>query len=288
MRLLLLATLVSIVGISTPTQAQCEANTPMPTPDLSIFPVEYDMEKGEEVLRLIEVNWKMSDDPVITGYLNRLLFALAAVAPDYTQAFSYRTLVHVTPELDAISFRNGVIVISAGFIANAPSEDFLAAVLGHEIAHAALRHRSALETRQELYAFENRVAYSEYQSPRLEGNNEWHPKVLFLLLREAARRFGSLPQIRIEQEREADLFGVRVALKAGFNPRSLAELYTKDLSNGLGYIDLETHPPSRVRQKLLECEMQFQRPRRREQRPPEFRAAQARAKELLAELATPK
>ncbi|MEK7606245.1 MAG: M48 family metalloprotease [Patescibacteria group bacterium] len=226
---------------------------------------------------------KTSEDPIITDYLNTLLLKLSLVAPEYARVFSYRTAVHVLPEINAVSLSGGAILVTAGLLAKAPSEDFLVETLAHEMGHAALRHGSAMETREQLYAFEDTLVSFEYYSPRLQSSNEKRKEALGLLMKDINERLEGLTQFRVKQETEADFFAARVMLKAGFNPRSVVESYLKNPAHGRGYVDWGDHPPNRIRRELLECEMKEHPPQREEMRPPEFLAAQKRAQELLEE-----
>lgn len=84
------------------------------------------------------------DDPKLTAYLNRVGQRVAAAAQSSAggadKSLFFRFFVLDTPEFNAFAAPGGYIYITRGFIALLNTEDELAAVLGHEVAHVTAGH----------------------------------------------------------------------------------------------------------------------------------------------------
>jgi predicted Zn-dependent protease len=85
--------------------------------------------------------YKVSDDEALTAYVNRIGHGLVETNDKVRRPFlDYRFAVLATDEVNAFACPGGLILVSKGLIAKAKSEDEVAAVLAHEIAHVSLRH----------------------------------------------------------------------------------------------------------------------------------------------------
>jgi predicted Zn-dependent protease len=86
-----------------------------------------------------------ASQPDVTEYLNRVAAALAANAPvgnvPRSEPFNgYHVALLDSPEINAFATPGGHIFVSRGLLLCANSEDALAAVIAHEIAHIHLHH----------------------------------------------------------------------------------------------------------------------------------------------------
>jgi predicted Zn-dependent protease len=83
--------------------------------------------------------------PDVTEYLNRIAGALAANspagdAPRIEPFTGYHVAILDSPEINAFATPGGHIFVSRGLLLCVNSEDALAAVIAHEIAHVQLHH----------------------------------------------------------------------------------------------------------------------------------------------------
>lgn len=116
--------------------------------DLNVFPVSQDIELGKQVAADIEAN--TAEFPILAQAGNETLYnyvngivkrILATNIVDYTRDFTWNVSIINDPKtLNAFCTPGGYIYIYTGLIAFLDSEDQLAGVIGHEIAHAARRH----------------------------------------------------------------------------------------------------------------------------------------------------
>ncbi|MCY3540380.1 MAG: M48 family metalloprotease [Gammaproteobacteria bacterium] len=123
---------------------------------------------------------------------------------------TYHFFVLDVPTINAFATGDGYIYVHRGLLTYLSSEDQLAAVIGHEIGHIALRHHAKRRAASLLSGGAGFAAYI------LTGRGE---------LWEAA---DALSQIWIsgygrEDELEADRFGAELLALAGYNPMAVIE-----------------------------------------------------------------
>ncbi|MCC6817042.1 MAG: M48 family metalloprotease [Saprospiraceae bacterium] len=116
--------------------------------DLNVFPVAQDIELGKQVAAEISAN--KSEFPILEEKGNEVLYnyvnglvqkILATNLVDYTKDFAWKVNIINDPKtLNAFCTPGGHIYVYTGLISFLDSEDELAGVMGHEMAHAAKRH----------------------------------------------------------------------------------------------------------------------------------------------------
>ena len=79
-------------------------------------------------------------NPSLTAYLNQICMAIAINSPRPDLFNGYRVNILDTDEINAFATPGGHILITRGLIACADSEDALAGIIAHEIAHIQLQH----------------------------------------------------------------------------------------------------------------------------------------------------
>ena len=97
-------------------------------------------ELSAEMLRIIFKKMPVVDDPYVTAYVNRVGRRILSVMPE--QPFRYRFYVINQDMYNAFATPAGHIFVYSGLIEAMDSEDELAGILGHEIAHVYCRHIS--------------------------------------------------------------------------------------------------------------------------------------------------
>lgn len=123
----------------------------------------------------------------------------------------YRVTILNSPAVNAFALPGGYIYVTRGLIALASTEDELANVLAHEMAHVLARHAIEREraTRSTLAASRNLAT--------IVGGGTASEAVL----RDAK---GYLAKFSRQQEYEADTIGLRIAAQAGYNPLASAAI----------------------------------------------------------------
>ncbi|MEJ8570294.1 M48 family metalloprotease [Microbaculum marinum] len=185
-------------------------------------------------------------DPKLQKYLDTTVAALSRASdrPD----LSYTVTVLNSPTINAFSLPGGYIYVTRGLLALANDSSEVANVLAHEMAHITSRHAIAREEEANSAAVMSQVVTDVIQDP------EAGQAALALTK-------GRLAQFSRQQELDADVIGIRMAAKAGYDPegsvaflRALerqTELHSKTLNQvyDAGRVDIfASHPatPQRI------------------------------------------
>ncbi len=92
-----------------------------------------------EILALPQ--YPLAEDEVLLAYVERVGHGLVATNDEVRRPFlDYRFGILATDEVNAFACPGGLILVTRGLLAGTRSEDEVAAVLAHEIAHVTLRH----------------------------------------------------------------------------------------------------------------------------------------------------
>jgi predicted Zn-dependent protease len=151
--------------------------------------------------------------------------------------------------VNAFCMPGGKIAFFTGILENLKlTDDEVAVIMGHEIAHALLEHGRARMSEQLLKSVGISVAAAVFNLGQLSTE----------LLAQAAHLALSLPYAR-KQESDSDLVGMELAARAGFDPRAAAVVWQKmaQLAQGAGQGQppqfLSTHPSHETRFKEIEA-----------------------------------
>ncbi|MBI2462575.1 MAG: M48 family metalloprotease [Candidatus Rokubacteria bacterium] len=225
--------IVSFLGLGL---AAC-AVSPTGQPQLSLVSPAQEVEMGRQLSREIEQKVRLVQDPVITGYVERVGQRLAAVS-DWRE-IRYHFKVVDAKEVNAFALPGGYIYIHKGLLEAAANEAELASVLGHEIGHVAAHHPAA----QLSLAFGAQLIATALlgQNPALWGQM-------------AAQILGGagLSAYGRSQELEADALGIRYLARTGYDPQTAVTFLEKLLALGRrepGAIErfFASHPPTAER-----------------------------------------
>ena len=158
--------------------------------------------------------------------------------------WSWEVNVIASPEVNAWCMPGGKIAVYTGLIQKLnASDDEIAAVMGHEIAHALREHareRASQQVNAGIFATGVGVALGGSQ-----GSMDMAGMVANLTY--------NLPNSRLH-ETEADRMGVELAARAGFDPRGAVSLWQKmaRVAGGGPPQWLSTHPASETRIRDLQ------------------------------------
>ncbi len=149
-------------------------------------------------------------------------------------------------EVNAYCMPGGKIMVFTGLLKKTDAtEGEIAAVLGHEIAHALREHgrermSTALVQQVGIFGFAAYIANN--------AKNKTTANVAIQAIALGSTLFFALPNGR-EQEREADKMGIELAARSGFNPMAAVSLWRKmgELSNAKIPEFLSTHPSNENR-----------------------------------------
>jgi predicted Zn-dependent protease len=152
---------------------------------------------------------------------------------------------------NAFCLPNGRIAIYTGILPVTQNEAGLAVVMGHEVAHAILRHGGKRMTQGTFAEFSMAAAAAGLDMTKMSSE----AKAGTMAVLGMGAQVGVLLPYSRDHESEADIEGLRYAIRAGYDPNEAPKLWERMAA--LGGSDtpewLSTHPHSLARaQKLRE------------------------------------
>jgi predicted Zn-dependent protease len=200
----------------------------------------------KEVLRQARVEWlsmkrhlPLEPDVRVQRYVECVANNIIRQLPPEQANFEWEVVVFDEEDINAFADPNGKIGVFSGILKVADTPDSLAAVIGHEVAHATQGHvmdRARRNARQDVWTMLGSAATG------------FHPDYF----RQGIAIGVALPFAR-EQETDADLVGLQYMAKAGFDPRAAVYLWkgmaaAKEASGNEQPPEfLSTHPADSVR-----------------------------------------
>ena len=150
---------------------------------------------------------------------------------------TWEVVVFKDEDANAFALPGGKIGVNTGLLKVAENQDQLATVIGHEVMHVLSNH--ANERVSQKFAVEQGLGLISAAASPQTGTG----KTLMGLLGVGAQFGVLLPYNRI-QESEADLLGLDLMAKAGFDPRESTKLWINMGRTGGGQPPqfLSTHP----------------------------------------------
>lgn len=178
----------------------------------------------------------------VRGIMQKLIPHTAAFRPDAPR-WDWEIHVIQSDDLNAWCMAGGKMAIYSGLINRlALTDDEIAAVLGHEIAHALREHARERISRGMATGLGVSIASSVLG---VQGAGQD-------IMSQLAHVTFELPHSRLH-ETEADRIGVELAARAGYDPRAAVTLWNKmsTRSSGAPPEWLSTHPAHESRQREL-------------------------------------
>ncbi|MDR1211091.1 MAG: M48 family metalloprotease [Spirochaetaceae bacterium] len=182
-------------------------------------------------------------NPALTGYVNRICQTIAINSPLPDIYNGYHVAILDSDEINGFATSGGHIFLTRGLIACAESEDALAAVIAHEIAHIQLQH--SLEAIKKGRKTQAILTTAGSIAGAIDNDN-------IAALTDA---FGESIQSAIstmvnsgyarDQEFDADKTALGLMAEAGYDPAALIEMLTVLKTNQGGQPNrgfAKTHP----------------------------------------------
>jgi len=166
------------------------------------------------------------DDPLIDSWLQGVGNRLAAASDRPQQPFTF--FMMKDRSINAFATLGGYIGMNAGLVLVAESEDEVASVLGHEIAHVTQSHilRSVERAQKDsvpiLLAMLGAIAVAQAAGGSSAGDAS---------MAALASAQGLIAQRQIDytrsNESEADRLGIRTLARSGYDPEAMARMFER-------------------------------------------------------------
>jgi predicted Zn-dependent protease len=229
----------------------------------NIFKGEAEVWLADAVEKLEGGTFEPIDDKVVTEYVTQVGNNLVSYSVAPKKQCKFIVTTDGTP--DAMTAGGGRIYISRGMLEQIESEDELAGILTHEIAHDAFAHASKTVTRQMFWLTGTRKVKTsaEVESALAKLMAEYEKKPI-AVIGESLLGFNRFDEL------EADRAAFYNTYKAGYNPHALAavlkrmarqekEEMGKDQYRQYQLLVLlfGSHPPTAQRSTALSWESNF-------------------------------
>ncbi|HST44057.1 MAG TPA: M48 family metallopeptidase [Luteimonas sp.] len=136
-------------------------------------------------------------------------------APTFSQAFDWDVNVIESDQANAFCLPGGKMAVYTGLLPVAGNENAVAVVMGHEIAHALLRHGAQRMAQQKL-------SQMGQMAGAMSGMDPQQQQMVM-----AAMGYGYLLPYARKHETEADEVGLMLAAAACFDPRESVPLWER-------------------------------------------------------------
>jgi predicted Zn-dependent protease len=181
-----------------------------------------------------------TSNAALTNYLNLICQALVINSDQPAVYNGYHIMILDSAELNAFSTPGGHIFITRGFINIIPSEDALAGIIAHELAHVMLKHgikmiKDMRITSEADSMAAQAAAFAGKSNKDVSSFRNSVSEVLDVIIKSGYSQ---------PQEFEADDLAVKLLAAAGYSPNGLLEILNvlKTVQNGQSGGILASHP----------------------------------------------
>ncbi|MGJ3243487.1 MAG: M48 family metallopeptidase [Opitutales bacterium] len=189
---------------------------------------------------------RIADNPALQERIARIGTRIAEVAGTEVPPDEWEFVVFDDPDqINAFAMPGGKVGLYTGILKVLESDDELAAVLGHEVAHVTARHSNQRISRQLLVS-----GLGAALAIGTEDRMDERERELVMAGFGLGATIGVILPYGRTQETEADRIGLLYAARAGYDPRAALQFWQRmsagDTGSGPPEL-LSTHPSDQTR-----------------------------------------
>jgi len=189
----------------------------------SCITIKEEEELSREFMKVVRKHFKVIRDPLIVNYVNEIGQKIVSAFPP--QPFEYHFHVIKDHAYNAFAAPAGHIFINSGLVEAMETEEELAGILGHEVAHASCRHISQKIERSSKIGLATLAGIAAGIFLGIGGSGTAANAISIGSV--AASQSASLAYSR-ENERQADQVGLKYMTKAGYSGKGLLMVLKKN------------------------------------------------------------
>lgn len=221
--------------------------------------LKHDAEQGATFAKQVLEQYKVSENAEMKERVQRIGNELARIANEYQvvvtwgdprlNPFEYTFTVLQGDDVNAFALPGGHIFLFEGLVEFAESDDELAGVIAHEIAHASFRHIAAIQREQGRMSL---VTLPLILAAIFAGGSEGATIATGISLVNQAFLSGW----SVQAEESADYGGLQYMMRSPYNPVGLLTFmerlaYRERFGPRVDWGIYRTHPPTRERAQSL-------------------------------------
>ena len=229
------------------------ATSPLGRRQLKLVPAVQMDAMGVQAFTQLKQTTPVESSPALNAYVRCIALPLAELAEPGSKPSDWEVVVFKNAEPNAFALPGRKIGVHTGLLTVAKTDGELAAVLGHEVGHVLAGHGNE-RVSENLVVNLGLVATAELLSGA-DGSKKGGNKGLLMAALGLGAQFGVLLPHSRDHETEADIIGLRLMARAGFDPHESVSLWRNMIraSGGLAPPEfLSTHPASENRIARLE------------------------------------
>lgn len=197
---------------------------------------------GAESFESMKKEQKISTDQKTIDYVQCVTNALLPYVEKQEGFTTWEVVVFDSEQVNAFALPGGKIGVYTGLLKVAENQDQLATVIGHEIAHVLADHSNERMSQAQLANVGLQVTNATLNDSEYQG--------VAMAALGLGVQYGVLLPYGRTQESEADIVGLEIMAKAGFNPYQSIDLW-KNMAKASGGNQppelLSTHPSHNTR-----------------------------------------
>ena len=203
------------------------------------FTTTQDVQLGRQAAADARRQLPMLHDGPTNALVDRIGSRLVAAIPARYRhpGFRYSFDVVDRREINAFALPGGPMFVNRGMLQAARTDDEVAGVMAHELAHVVLRHGTLQASKAQKFQF---GAIAGQVLGAIVGGNKGQ-----IIAQGSQIGLGTyFLKYGRQYEREADLLGAQIMARAGYNPRQMANMFRtiQQRSGSRGPEWLSSHP----------------------------------------------
>ncbi|WP_242012221.1 M48 family metallopeptidase [Pseudodesulfovibrio cashew] len=185
--------------------------------------IRQENEMGRKFDRMIRTQMGMVGDTYITDYVDKVVQNI--VKAKRPMPFRVQSAVVSNPILNAFAIPGGYIYIFTGLLQEVQSEDQLAAVIAHELAHVSQRHVASRIEKQGKVGILSMAGILAGAFLGMAGGKGSGKAAAAIMAGSQGMATAAMLKYSREDENEADHVGLNSLVKAGYNPEGMPETF---------------------------------------------------------------
>lgn len=183
----------------------------------------------------------ISSDKALNQYVQCVAKTITDKVPAQADFSQWEVVLFDSEQVNAFALPGGKIGVYTGLLKVATNQDQLATVIGHEVAHVLANHGNERMSHGQLADIGLKIS-----SIAIEGS-DYHDSAMGAL--GLGVQYGIMLPYGRSQESEADIIGVELMAKAGFDPNQSMQLWKNMAKQSKSQPPelLSTHPSNSTR-----------------------------------------